>query len=482
MIELTKPQLFQWDTNQYMHAPGARFVDYSGDPVIRVEVDAEGLARIPDEWLQESGHKTAWACMADNTRVAFPVYVKARPMPPDYISTPAQRITFDDLVDRVDDAVEDLQKRAADGEFTGPQGPVGPEGPRGETGPAGAQGAPGIPGPKGETGSTGPQGERGPAGPAGSDASVTAGNIHDALGYTPADAAELGKQSAEIVALQQNKVGYSEVVNGQLLMYSDATKEHLLATLDLPTGGGVEDVQINGASVVADGVAKIPLASSSTAGAMKVYNGYGAVVSSSDQYLKGAVRTVQQFQSNTVGDLIISKGTLNNVLSTPSIMPALTDTEKAAARERLGVDGGKWELVAYTKAEEELASCTINVPSNFEIYECKVIVKTHTRLPNNYNSLRINYNDNTAFVRSYFGSRYNDFIGILNLKDAFPFLIITGTYDANMSGWSYNGFSTNLGSYGATSPVRSSISSVWLTANSDSTFPIGMEVFIYGRV
>lgn len=148
---------------------------------------------------------------------------------------------------------------------------------------------------------------------------------------------ELRTHSAEIVSLTQNKVGYSEVVGNQLIMYSDITKEHLLATLDLPSGGGVEDVQINGASVVADGVAKIPLASSSTAGAMKVYNGYGAVVSSSDQYLKGAVRTVQQFQSNTVGDLIISKGTLNNVLSTPSIMPALTDTEKAAARERLGV-------------------------------------------------------------------------------------------------------------------------------------------------
>lgn len=47
MIELTKPQLFQWDTNQYMHAPGARFVDYSGDPVIRVEVDAEGARPHP---------------------------------------------------------------------------------------------------------------------------------------------------------------------------------------------------------------------------------------------------------------------------------------------------------------------------------------------------------------------------------------------------------------------------------------------------
>lgn len=33
-------------------------------------------------------------------------------------------------------------------------------------------------------------------------------------------------------SLNNTKVGYSEVVNGQLLMYSDSTKEHLLATLD----------------------------------------------------------------------------------------------------------------------------------------------------------------------------------------------------------------------------------------------------------
>lgn len=55
----------------------------------------------------------------------------------------------------------------------------------------------------------------------------------------------------EGLATQQNtKVGYSEVVDGQLLMYSDDTKEHLLATLDLPSGGNVNDVQIDGTSIL----------------------------------------------------------------------------------------------------------------------------------------------------------------------------------------------------------------------------------------
>lgn len=53
------------------------------------------------------------------------------------------------------------------------------------------------------------------------------------------------------------KVGYSEVVGNQLLMYADDTKKKLLATLELPSG--VEDVQINGESIVQDGIAEIPL-------------------------------------------------------------------------------------------------------------------------------------------------------------------------------------------------------------------------------
>lgn len=65
----------------------------------------------------------------------------------------------------------------------GDKGDTGAQGPKGDTGPQGPKGdkgATGLQGPKGDTGATGPQG------PAGSDASVTAQNIANALGYTPA--------------------------------------------------------------------------------------------------------------------------------------------------------------------------------------------------------------------------------------------------------------------------------------------------------
>lgn len=103
---------------------------------------------------------------------------------------------------------------------TGPTGPQGPKGDTGATGPAGATGPKGDTGPtgpqgpKGDTGATGPQG---PAGPAGSDATVTAANIKNALGYTPADAKVVSRLSEDIgdidaaldaiIAMQNSYIG-----------------------------------------------------------------------------------------------------------------------------------------------------------------------------------------------------------------------------------------------------------------------------------
>ena len=55
---------------------------------------------------------------------------------------------------------------------------------------------------QGEQGIQGEKGERGPQGPAGSDATVTDLNIKAALGYTPADKADVSKLQEEIVDLR----------------------------------------------------------------------------------------------------------------------------------------------------------------------------------------------------------------------------------------------------------------------------------------
>ena len=104
-------------------------------------------------------------------------------------------------------------------------------------------------------GKDGPKGEPGPKGDPGETTYIE----------NPYDDTEIKKKIAV-------KIGYSEVVGNQLLMYADDTKEKLLATLELPSG--VEDVKVKGTSIVKDGIAKIPLCTTSKAPGLIAIDAY----------------------------------------------------------------------------------------------------------------------------------------------------------------------------------------------------------------
>lgn len=95
---------------------------------------------------------------------------------------------------------------------TGATGPKGDKGDKGDTGATGPKGETGPQGPKGDKGDTGPQGPKGdtgatgPQGPAGSDASVTAQNIADALGYTPVSPAQVPTVTNDFTDEYKSKV------------------------------------------------------------------------------------------------------------------------------------------------------------------------------------------------------------------------------------------------------------------------------------
>lgn len=189
-------------------------------------------------------------------------------------------------------------------------------------GDTGATGATGPQGPQGPTGATGPQG---PAGPSYDDTSIMA------------DITEL----------------YNAV------------------------DGKVSDVKINGTSAKVDGVVDIPVANTSGLGLVKgsAYYSFNATA----QGLAYAVtQTAQQYVDKT-SDSFVSKGTLNNVLATPSIMPTLTDTEKANARKRIGL--GEFELIETITLSEDVASLTRSAEPNGNAYnfkKLKIIVTAPT--------------------------------------------------------------------------------------------------------
>lgn len=138
---------------------------------------------------------------------------------------------------------------------TGPQGPQGERGLTGPTGPQGPQGVQGEQGPKGDTGATGETGPAGPTGPTGATGPAGADGVGVPAGGT----------------------------TGQVLSKASGTDyDTEWAT---PEAGGVQDVQVNGTSVVTDGVANVPKAGANDYGVAKVESTRGIQLSA-DDYLR----------------------------------------------------------------------------------------------------------------------------------------------------------------------------------------------------
>lgn len=115
----TTKQLYQWDINQMLVDCTGLYVDFPvNGEIYRVETK-DGECLIPDEFIQAGGRQKIWECMPDCTRKEFVLEIKARPMPPDYAFTPTEKLTFDGLVKRVDDAVADMIRMADSGKFDG---------------------------------------------------------------------------------------------------------------------------------------------------------------------------------------------------------------------------------------------------------------------------------------------------------------------------------------------------------------------------
>lgn len=229
-----------------------------------------------------------------------------------------------DASEKAEKSLDELKEGIASGEFKGDKGDAGP------IGPAGERGADGLPGRDGVDGRDGRDG---------TDATVTAESIETALGYVPADAEEVVDKDS-IRQLSETKVGYSEVVNGQLLMYSDDTKTNLLATLDLPLGGGISDVKIGDDSIVTDGVANIPIGGIDKLGLFQT--NYFGITANANGILQVSAANANGINTRNPYSLYapIVPAQLDYAVKaalTDGKGAAYTETEQASARERLGI-------------------------------------------------------------------------------------------------------------------------------------------------
>lgn len=181
-----------------------------------------------------------------------------------------------------------------------PEGRPGRDGAPGAKGDPGEKGATGSPGPQGEQGPKGDPGVQGPQGDPGSDASVTAENIEAALGYAP-----------------------------------------------------VKDVQVAGTSVLADGVANVPVAQTWVTGAKHL--GVSAPSVAHGLYVSDDLIKIYPAETDNIVrrvlDRPITPTNLDNAVKAAMCDgkgAAWTDAERLAALLRLGCTVGDDGIVRWT--------------------------------------------------------------------------------------------------------------------------------------
>ena len=223
-----RDELWQWDTGRTLIVdPDCSQVHFRKNVFDRsIDVNVvNGVAIIPDVLLQTDKDLVVWAFSgtAENgyTKIRKTFKVNRRNKPADYVFTPPDQTSLEEIKERVG-YLESMQdpgaiKNAVEDYL-----------------------------------------ERNPV-----EVTVTAENIQSALGYTPAD--------SEDVSAKLDKPATPPEV-GKILKVTTVNNDGTFVCewADAPSGGGaVDDVQVDGTSVVADGVANIPLAKMGSTGVVK---------------------------------------------------------------------------------------------------------------------------------------------------------------------------------------------------------------------
>lgn len=361
----TEKYLYQWDINQKFIDVKGSYVDYIiNDEVYRVEV-VNRECIIPDELLQIAGSHTAYECFDDNTRTEVLFTVKDRPIPPDYVFTPTQRTTFDGLVQKVDDAVDDMYQKAESGEFDGRDGTDGEDGFSPVISVDQIEGGHRVT----ITDKTGTKsfdvldGQGTSAGM--SYYKVTCDMVHfyhDGVIQTYSDLVEKYNDDnyflyaecngltfiPSLPPLEEDPIlefintaiyGGVATITRLIINSSNEVKYNDVVVAEKSdVDSKVSDVQINGTSIVGSNkVANIPYASNNDFGVFKT--GYNVGINAS-----GLIfcydRTYSQYVSNAVSSFV-AKGTLENVLDNESVrfdkVQSMTEAQKEQARVNLGI-------------------------------------------------------------------------------------------------------------------------------------------------
>lgn len=273
------PALWRYDREQYIEIsgldlPASYMAEMSNTPTGDAEqyLQTSATIHVPSKFLTSADPVYVWLTFVDEegrtTRREIICPVTNRGEPVDAVPTPEEQTAIEEAiaalniaVDKADEAVEhypvitdgvwyvwdvDAAEYVSTGvSATGPKGDKGDPGERGEKGETGPTGPQGVPGHDGQPGRDGQDGAPGAPGQPGQD------------GISPA-------------------ITVTDIPGGHRVTITDADGAHSFDVMDGEDGqGAVQDVQVNGVSVLQDGVANVPKATASILGVMKVWNTYG---------------------------------------------------------------------------------------------------------------------------------------------------------------------------------------------------------------
>lgn len=250
-------------------------------------------------------------------------------------------------------------------DFGIPAGATGPRGERGEQGPQGIQGERGL---QGERGETGPAGATGPQGVAGQDGVSPTVSVTDIT----------GGHRVSITDKTGSKT--FDVMDGDDYTLTAQDKQDIAELVDVP----VDDVQINGVSIVEDGIANIPIASSSQAGAVKVMNntytgisinnGTIYIITAPDDEIKGGSRDNRPITPSNQHKSVfygLTKAAGVDMASSSNPVGTYTEEAKIAIQKMLGIYEAPWELIADVTSSEDVGYFTISTDTNGESFALK---------------------------------------------------------------------------------------------------------------
>ena len=145
-----RAELWQWDTGRTLDVDAdCSQVHFSNKVFGRsIDVDvSDSVAIIPDILLQTDKDLNVWCFVgtAENgyTKISKTFKVNRRNKPADYVFTPVEQTTIEEIAAIAQSVRDDADAGVFDG-AQGPAGPIGPVGPQGEKGDKGDKGDPGT--------------------------------------------------------------------------------------------------------------------------------------------------------------------------------------------------------------------------------------------------------------------------------------------------------------------------------------------------